>query len=208
MSSTEMRVRGADLKKMTDLEMRFCLHYVICWVGAEAVRVAGYKSKNPDVMAAAILKRPHIKAYIGKIKREDHEEFTIKRHEILWHLWACATRNGKQFVDKEGRLLLNSQNINDLPDEVTAAIDGIEQEETYWTDGDGVEHTKLKTKIKLASKVACIDMAMKNKGAYAAEVTEHKLAFDFDQLYFPPENSGETLDIQGEKSEYPTNSPS
>ena len=62
MSCTEMRIRGANLNKMTDLEARFCLHYVIYWKGAEAVRAAKYKCKHPDRMAVKILKRHHIKA--------------------------------------------------------------------------------------------------------------------------------------------------
>lgn len=189
MSSTEVRIRGADLNKMRDLEMRFCLHYVVCWVGAEAVRLAGYKCKHPDKMAVKILKRPHIKAYIGKIKRLDCKKFELKRHEILEHLASGALRDGKMFVNDKGVI---HSNLNDLPDDVTRAIDSIKQKIKTHVLSDGTEVVEVETELKLMPKATCLDMAMKHKGLFAAEQVDHHFTFNLDELY---EDQSDTIDV-------------
>jgi len=192
MASTELRQNGSDIRKMTDKERRFVLEYMIDYNATRAALAAGYAKKSAGVQGAKVLARKHIKAYIGKRQRLDQEKFEIQRHEVLWHLWACATRNGKQFVDAGGKLLLNDQNINDLPDEVTAAIDGIKQKVRRYTLADGEEVEEIDTEIKLVPKAQAIEMAMKHKGLFAAEKTSIRMSFDFEDMF---RDQRDTIDV-------------
>ncbi|KKK65624.1 hypothetical protein LCGC14_2972290, partial [marine sediment metagenome] len=113
-------------------------------------------------------------------------------------LWACATRNIVDLLDKDGTLA-SPENLRDLPREVTASIETLKQTKRTYHREDGSEVVEMReviNEVKPVPKAVCMDMAMKHKGAYAAEVTEHKLAFDFDQLYFPPEK-GDVIDVEG-----------
>ena len=193
MAKTELMNRGINLQRVPDQWFKFACVYVRDG-GANARQAAieaGYSEKTAAVRAVKILKDPRMKSLVGKMLKEQRDKFTIEADEILWHLWACASRNGKDFVDEKGHLLLTSQNINDLPDEVTAAIDSIKQKrKTYATeDGDVVE---IETELKLVSKAAALDMAMKHKGLFAPQEIHGKLTFDFDKLY---QNQRDTIDV-------------
>ncbi len=178
--------------KCSEREIRFVLEYLVSYSGTKAALAAGYSKKSAGVQGQKTLARPRVKKLIEALRKRDIKEFEIQRHEILWNLWACAVRNGKQFVDERGKLLITSQNINDLPDEVTAAIDSIKQRRKVFHLEDGSEVEEIETEVKLVPKAAALEMAMKHKGLFAAEKTDVKVSLDFDQLY---RDNKEVIDI-------------
>ena len=181
MGSTELRKRGADISKLPDKQRRFCLEYLQDYNGTQAAIRAGYSRKTASVLANKILKKPAVKRFLGKFERESQEQFELERNEILRHLAACATRDGKMFVNDRGVL---HGNLNDLPDEVTAAIDSIKQKVRTYTTQDGEEVTEVETELKLVSKAAALDMAMKHKGLFAAEKHDHshQISINWDEI--------------------------
>ena len=52
------------VKPLTEREKAFISSYVLCKVGAQAVREAGYRTKDPSAQASALLARPAISAEI------------------------------------------------------------------------------------------------------------------------------------------------
>lgn len=182
---TELTDKGADINRLTDLQRRFCLEYLQDYNGARAARRAGYKGKNCDVIAAKLMRNPIVKAFIGRFEQQSQQDFEISRYEILKHLAACATRNAKQFVDRQGRLLLDGQNINDLPDEVTCAVDTIRQKRRSWMTRDGEEVVEVETEIRLVPKAQAIEMCMKHKGLFAPQQVDVRggmVTVDWDKL--------------------------
>lgn len=198
MKKIEMRKDRADLRGLKDKMIRFCFAFLVHSNQTQAAIDAGYSEKTAHNMGCRLMKNPKIKAFIEKVHKQDRKKFEVDRYEVLEHLVACVTRDGKDFVDDQGRLMID--NLNDLPDRVTKAIDGIKQKRKVYSLPDGTEVEETETELKLVPKAVAIRMAMEHKGLFAAQEVTHKLAFDFDQLYFPPENSGETLDIQGEEN--------
>ena len=145
-------------------------------------------------MAYRYLNKPHIRAIIDRLQLESQEAFELERDEILKHLWACATRDGKQFVDNQGRLLgifatlrngklQSGTTLKDLPDQVTASINGIKQKRRIATLEDGTVIEEIETEIKLVDKAAALKMAMEHKGLFAPQQVESRLTVDFDGLY-------------------------
>jgi len=158
---------------------------------AAAIR-AGYSPKTADVKAQQLLKNPIIKAALGKLERLDVEKLELDRHEVLRQLYYCVTREARDFVDENGKLVTD---VNKLPQRAQCAVDGIEQEIHY--DSEGNEY--IKTKYKLVSKAAVLDMAMKHKGLFAPDQQEVRHVLDWDALCKPaamPANVIETKALE------------
>lgn len=65
-------------KALGEREKHFCMNYLSNgFNAAKAYRDAGYSAKGADVSAVAILKRPHIKAYIDKKVTKMEEKLDI-----------------------------------------------------------------------------------------------------------------------------------
>lgn len=180
-------------------QMRFVFELLLDYNKLRAIKAAGYKCKtnaSASALASKLLKKPQILKIIEFFEKESQEEFRIERKEILWNLWVCATRNAKQFVDEQGRLNLSARiengrvvegrTILDLPDEVTAAIDGMKYREKTWTEQDGTIVQEIFVDLKLVSKGSAIDMAMKHAGLYAPVTGEIKLVVD-EAMFHRPE---------------------
>ncbi len=185
MATTPLRKNGVARSKLTDKRWRFVMEYVIDSNGTRAAIAAGYSKGRADVTACELLKDYNVKAMIGKLMGEQAVKFEVQRDEILMHLVSCCTRDGKDFVDEDGHLLIN--NINDLPDAVTNAIDGIKERKRVYTDKDGGVEVTYEYELKLVSKAAALRMAMEHKGLFAATLTEHRVQFPWDQLQGPPD---------------------
>jgi len=58
---TSGQVKTSELiGNLTPKQEAFCLHYLACGNGSEAIRRAGYDTENPDVLAAENLVKPSI----------------------------------------------------------------------------------------------------------------------------------------------------
>lgn len=180
MASTKLYKTGVNTTRLTDKQRHFVLEYLVDHNGARAAIAAGYSEKGAAVAANKLMRNPLVKRLIGKLQRETQEKFQIEREEILKHLAACAMRDGKDFVNEDGMLIVDR--INDLPDRVTCAIDSIKQRVRRYTGEDGIEVVEVETDLKLASKLGAIEMAMRHKGLFAAEQVEHRVTVDWDGL--------------------------
>ena len=170
------------MKGLSDREAKFVLEYMLCLNGAEAARKTGLSKKAPAIAAHKMMNRPHVKKAIDTMMEKDRKDFEIQRNEILYNLWACATRDGRKFVNDRGELI-SPQEIKDLPDELGLAIDSIKQKVVRRWKEDEVEVDILETEIKLVPKATALDMAMKHKGLFELDNQQKEaLSINFDQL--------------------------
>lgn len=181
MGTTRLSQRGSN--RLTDRQARFVAEYTKDYNATRAAKEAGYK--HPQVRGAELLKNPLVAASVGKIRRLDLSQFEIERGEILQQLHYLATRSGRDFVDENGRIITDARL---LPERAAQAIDGIEQEETIYTDDEGNETRKIKTKLHLVPKAHAINMAMKHKGLFEADNAQKPagLTLDLSQLWVKP----------------------
>lgn len=181
--------------KLPEKQVRFLMEYLVDYNGKAAALRAGYTEASAGQMAHKILAKTPVKRFLAKFEKESQEAFEIDRYEILRHLAAVATRNAKWLVDDDGVLLLAGQNINDLPDEVTIAVEGIKQKvKKYYDDRGEVSYEILTTEIKLASKTEAIAMCMKHKGLFAPEQHDVRLAPSVDWAAIKAEKQ-KTIDV-------------
>ncbi len=203
----------ANPNKLTDKEKAFVLGYIVHYDRTKAVLDAKYKCKTRTTasnLGSKLLRKPRVRALINLFQKKTQKKFEIQADEILWHVHACATRDGKQFVDENGVIIGSTRivngrvekgiRINDLPEEVTSAIDGIKQKRKAYTLEDGTTVEEIETEIKLVPKAAALRMAMEHKGLFAGQQLEVLLMasesmFRRSERVDPIEQ--QVLDVQG-----------
>ena len=172
---THSSVAIKDTDGLNPRQRRFVEEYVIDCNASRAAKVAGYKT-GPTI-GSILLATPAVAAVVKQKLDALREKCELTAEMVLEQLIYGVTRDGKDFVDKNGRI---QTNLNVLPRRVTAMIDSIEQEVSY--DGEGNE--KVKTKLRLVSKATCIELAMKHKGLFEPERHQHQhVTLDLNQLF-------------------------
>lgn len=181
---TKERKNGVKEGRLSDKERRFCLEYMLNPNQRQAAIAAGYSEKTAGVTASKVMKRKHIIAFLGKHQRLSREKFQIDTELVLSHLLACATRDGKDFVDDDGRLILESQNLKDVPSRITQAINSIRQKKRrYRSQETGEMEEEIETIITLVDKGKAMEMVMRHKGLFApTEIHSTNLNLDWDKL--------------------------
>ena len=163
--ATKLTSRGVRPERLTDKMRLYCYEYPKDHNATQAVIRAGYNTKNPDVIAAKLMKNPLIVATIGKLEKKILDDCEIDIREIVLHLKYLSTRTAHDYRDADGKLLP----LHQLSNRAAACVDGFEQTEEILFGKGGEPRGKLvKTKVRLSPKASGIDMAMKHKGLYAA----------------------------------------
>src|SRR5690606_24791029 len=147
------------LEELSDLRKRFVVYYMETADGAESIRRAGYKTKNPAQMARKLLNDPKVSAVIGELSRRMLEEPLLKAEAVLRQLAYLVLKDPRKFVDENGI----AKGLHELDEATAASVDGFKQKVTYHEDGSYTVDTELKT----SPKASAIDMAMKKFGQYA-----------------------------------------
>ena len=180
---------------LNDRQMRFVLEYLLDSNAPRAMIAAGYSEKYNE---ERLTHHPEVKALIAKHHKKQREEFEIEAKEILWYLWACATRDVAKYFDgkHKGRLLMSVEALDELPEREKAAVNGLKQKvlSTKVTVGDEETITEeiIETEIKLVPREVALRLAMEHKGLFQPHQTEIKLGFNLDSLYGTDPN---TIDL-------------
>ena len=101
---------------------------------------AGYSKKTAHVQGHALLKKPKIQAYIQERMNKRAERTGITQDRVLNEIAKMAFVNAKSLFDENGHL----KKINELPDDITAAISGIDISEARSNDSVAISVKKIK----------------------------------------------------------------
>lgn len=172
---------------MSDKQQRFVKEYVSSLNATDAARKAGYK--HPEVAGAKLLKQKPVANAVAHVTKNIARKLDLKAEDVLIQLHHVLTRTASDFIGPDDKPIP----VHQMSERAQACIDGFEVDVTTYRDGDGnVTGENIKTKIKLSSKVAAIDMAMKHKGLFPKDIQNHlhlhgQLApADFDKLAGAP----------------------
>lgn len=156
--------KGAD--GLTDTQRLFLTEYLKDGNATKAAIRAGYSADTAGSQGSRLLKNERIQQAIQQAQQEVLEavkhETGITLERTLREIARLAFFDPRKLFDTDGTPVA----IPDLPEEVAAAIAGLDVLEEY--DGTGkdrifVGYTK---KYKLADKKAALDMLMKHLGGY------------------------------------------
>ena len=185
MGHSKLTKRGANLNRLTDKMRVFAFEYLVDLNGTRAAIAAGYSKKTASVAASKLLAHPVIKAVIGKAQRERLEGCKLESSRVLQELVYCAMRDPIDLCGEDGHIEVND--LSKIPEQIRRCIDSLKVRR--YTNQETGEITDT-IELKLTSKLAAVEMAMKHLGLFAAEKLELKQLIDWDQLYKDGGNGG------------------
>lgn len=138
-------------------------------VGTKAVREINPAAKRPDLIASKRLKKPGVREAIAERTAEAIAAVGVTPLRTLQELVACAYFNPKRLQNAEGEWLP----VHEWPDDVAAAVIGMDIEETHIGKGENRQLLRRVTKPRAAPKVEAIKLLMQ----YQKMLTEkHELS--------------------------------
>lgn len=183
----ENRKRGAPLDRLTASQRMFVLELLAdkSWNATEAARRAGYK--NPSQAANKLLKDKKIKAILGKEKALREERTKLTSDQVWEYLHRVLSYNPLSLfkTDGDGWYL---ESLDDIPEEVGQMIEEITTKTREYDDGS----KETTFHIRMVSKATALTIAAKQA---VPDVSEHRLAIDWDKLVEPPDE-GDVIEAQ------------
>lgn len=160
----------------------------------KAAMKAGYK--NPATQSKNLMRNPAVQRVIRKMRKEAEQRTEVTVDRIRERLASLIFRDVRQLVYKDGPNKGRAIPLEDLPDEIVAALDGYEEQEkvVYGPDGEEVGRD-IKRKYKISSITPNLDLMMKHLGMFEPQEVHVRHAFDFDSLV------GDPVDVMGDDVE-------
>lgn len=148
-------------EKLTTKQARFCAEYVTDGNATRAAIAAGYSAHTARQIGQRLLTKVVIQAEIERRKRKIDEKLELSAEKVLREISLLAFSNMADYIkiDPEGRA--SGLDLSQLTREQMAAIQEI-TEDTTGGAGDGERRLVLRTRFKLASKVASLELLGKH----------------------------------------------
>jgi len=157
-------------KKWTDKDRRLVQEYLVDFNAEKAAKRAGYSQTTAKTQAYVWVSdspnnpKPHIRAAIQKGMERLAKKFEITQERVLKEYAKLAFLDPRKFYDEDGQLLP----VHKLPEEVAAALSGMDVTTSYDKNNDSVDVLK---KIKFADKKAALDSLAKHLGMFKGDKT-------------------------------------
>lgn len=150
------RHNGADIKRCTDQQRMFCLHMMsdLEYRPTEAAKAAG--AKNPKLQANRWMKMPHVKAILGKFKREREERVELTSDDVWRYIIRVLDFDPADVFEDAGNNWWYIKNIHDIPKKIRQLIEGFDIDEIQVGD-----KKITKVKVKFISKTTVLGYAVK-----------------------------------------------
>lgn len=156
-----MTKRSAHL---TDAQRRFADEFLVDFNATAAYIRAGYKARGQSASscAAKLLAKPEVAAYLSDRKKVLSAETGLSLTRLTQELKAIALMDPRKLYDEAGAVLAPK----DWPDDVAAAVAGIDVTEiSEQRDGKKVRIGQTR-KLNLWNKLDAIEKALKLLNAY------------------------------------------
>ena len=140
------------ISALTRQQAMFVEHYLISMNGADAVRAAGYKTKDPRNTASVLLSKPQIQEALDKGMAERVSRLRINQDYVLLKLVEIVEANIGDYLDFKGRSVM----LRDVA-ELSRDKLGLIKE---------VAETEAGLKISLPDKIAALDKLARHLGMF------------------------------------------
>ena len=156
------------MRELTGKQSRYCEEYIIDLNATQAALRAGYSKNTSRIIGCQNLTKLNIQEEIQRLKSERSDRVQIEADSVVQELSKIAFSNIKNYLslaDDE----VYFKNLNEVPDEITAAVESIKIYTTKNKDGSR-EYTT--TQFKLHSKLNALEQLGKHLGVYEADNTQ------------------------------------
>lgn len=136
---------------LTAKQEAFCREYLVDFNATQAALRAGYAKKSARQQAADLLSKPNIAARLQVLMEERNKRVDVDADWVLRRLVMIASADLRTILDEQGNVLPPDM----WPDEVAAAVEGIEVSEI----GHEGQSIGLVKKIRRASVLKALELA-------------------------------------------------
>lgn len=165
----------------------FVREYLVDFNATQAMIRAGYSRKTANQQGSDLLAKPYIQAAIERLKQDRFKRLDITADRVLQEYTRIAYLDPKSLFDDRGQML----EIRMMPEDARRAIAGVEYQEIYDKDG---ENTGRIHKIKIASKIAALDMLAKHLGLVNENPVQPGGGFHIE-IYLDPPQQQPAIDV-------------
>lgn len=149
--------------RLNEKQAAFVREYVKDFNATQAAVRAGYSAKSAPVNGPRLLANAGIQKAIEKMKVAVCARAELTTDRIVQELERIAFGNLKNSVDWDsGGTSIKAS--SDLPDDVSATIMAIEEDEHETTSPTGATHTRRKVKVKHYDKLRALELLARYKG--------------------------------------------
>lgn len=165
------------MQKMKQQHIIFSEEYIKHFNGAQAARDAGYSEKTARSIAAKLLARDDVKAYVSELKKQQREKNGIEVDTILKELIMWAYSDLTEFIT------LTPAEIKELPDDVRRLVQRFKYTKKPYYDADNDYIGEIETiELHFVSKEKAMEMLHKHIGFYEMDNEQRKTIIDLSQL--------------------------
>lgn len=148
------------MAKLTPRQARFIAEYLVDANAAQAARRAGYSKSNLEAQGARLMATPSVRAALDEAMARRAARVEVKADDVLRTLLRLLGSDLRQAFGADGCLLP----IHDLPDDVAAAIAGVEVDELWEGRGEERRQVGVTRKVKFWDKGRAVELALKHLG--------------------------------------------
>lgn len=138
----------------------FARQYLIDLNATQAAIRAGYSKKTAGVQGFELLKKPEIQAMVQKHQETRSVKTGITAERVLQELARIAFFDPRNMLNADG----SPKPIQDLDDDTAAVLAGMDIAEEYEGSGEDRVFKGYTKKVKLADKVAALNLSMRHLG--------------------------------------------
>jgi len=148
----------------------FCNEYIIDLNGTQAAIRAGYSEKTAEVKASQLLRIVKVKDRVSELQKTRSIRTEVTQDLVINEISKIAFANIQDIFDEYGELIP----IHELPREVAAALQEINQDSIGNGDGEQV----IKRKYKLSDKKSSLELLGRHLGLFTDKIKHDHLSSD------------------------------
>lgn len=145
---------------ITPKKQRFVDEYLVDLNATQAAIRAGYSAKTAHSQGPRLLDDVGVKELIADAMAKRSEATKITAERVLQELGRVALFDPRRLLNADG----SPKPINELDDDTAAVLAGMDVSEEYVGVGDERRFVGYTRKVKLADKVAALNLAMRHLG--------------------------------------------
>lgn len=127
----------------------------------EAVKRAGYKTKNPSKQATDLLKNPLIQQVLGRRLKERIDRVEVTQDDVLRFLYNALMLDPLDLFNAEEDGTITLKQLNDIPQDIRRLITKLKCKSRPVGDDGGVE---MRFELEWVSKEMVLNLCMRHLG--------------------------------------------
>jgi phage terminase small subunit len=147
---------------LSEQQKLYCAEFIVDFNGTAAAKRAGYTEGHAKDTACRLMKRPDIRAEIGRLLTERRERTLLTAENVMRELASIAFSDPADMLDADGNMLP----LHLMPPHMRRAISGFDVDTVTRRESGEVVPIHDVYKIKFWDKGTALERAMRHLGLF------------------------------------------